>query len=64
VTWKFKKPQGITMPDITDAQREALEEANINFLTEEYKKQYVKNGTAVTASSSTCRWARTTSPTT
>lgn len=45
VTWKFKRPQGITMPDITDAQRDALEEANVNFLTEEYKRQYVKNGT-------------------
>ncbi|OPZ65892.1 MAG: hypothetical protein BWY85_00251 [Firmicutes bacterium ADurb.Bin506] len=44
VTWKFKRPQGITLPNITDAQREALEEANVNFLTEEYKKQYVKNG--------------------
>lgn len=44
VTWKFKTPQGITMPDITDAQRDALEEANINFLTTEYKRQYVKNG--------------------
>ena len=44
VTWKFKVPQGITMPAITSAQREALEEANVNFLTEEYKKQYVKNG--------------------
>lgn len=45
VTWKFKTPQGITMPDITDAQRDALEDAHINFLTEEYKRQYVKNGT-------------------
>lgn len=44
VTWKFKTPQGITLPDITDAEREALEEANINFLTKEYKRQYVKNG--------------------
>lgn len=44
VTWKFKVPQGITLPNITPAQREALEEANVNFLTEEYKKQYVKNG--------------------
>lgn len=44
VTWKFKRPQGITLPNITDAQREALEEANINFLTSEYKKEYVKNG--------------------
>lgn len=45
VTWKFKTPQGVTMPDITDAQRDALEEVKINFLTEEYKRQYVKNGT-------------------
>lgn len=45
VTWKFKRPEGITLPDITEAQRDALEEANINFLTEEYKKQYMKNGT-------------------
>jgi hypothetical protein len=44
VTWKFKRPQDITLPDITFAQREALEEANINFLTTEYKKQYMKNG--------------------
>ncbi len=45
VSWKFKTPEGITMPDLTNAQRDALEEANINFLTEEYKRQYVKNGT-------------------
>jgi len=45
VTWKFKLPQGITMPDISDAQRQHLEDANVNFLTEEYKHQYVKNGT-------------------
>lgn len=45
VTWKFKTPDGITLPDLTVAQRDALEDANINFLTEEYKRQYVKNGT-------------------
>ena len=44
VTWKFKMPQGITMPGLADSQREALEDGNINFLTEEYKKKYVKNG--------------------
>lgn len=44
VTWKFKTPQGITLPDITEAQRDALEDANINFLTKEYKREYVKNG--------------------
>lgn len=45
VTWKFKIPQGVTLPSFTQAQRDALEEGNFNFLTEEYKHQYVKNGT-------------------
>ena len=45
VTWKFKRPDRITRPDISDSQRASLAEANVNFLTEEYKKQYVKNGT-------------------
>lgn len=44
VTWKFKRPQGLTVPDLTSAEREALEEANVNFLTVEYKREYVKNG--------------------
>lgn len=44
VTWKFKRPQGITVPDLTTAERDALEEANLNFLTVEYKREYVKNG--------------------
>lgn len=44
VTWKFKRPQSITVPDLTEAERAALEEANVNFLTTEYKREYVKNG--------------------
>lgn len=44
VTWKFKRPQGLTVPDLTTAERDALEAANINFLTVEYKREYVKNG--------------------
>lgn len=44
VTWKFKRPQGLTVPDLTQGQRDALEEANVNFLTVEYKREYVKNG--------------------
>jgi hypothetical protein len=45
VTWKFKRPQGLTVPDLTNGERDALEEAHINFLTTEYKREYVKNGT-------------------
>lgn len=44
VTWKFKRPQGLTVPGLTNGERDALEEANINFLTVEYKHEYVKNG--------------------
>lgn len=44
VTWKFKRPAGLTVPAITEANRQALEEANVNFLTDEYKHEYVKNG--------------------
>lgn len=45
VTWKFKKPDGVKLSDLTEADKNALEEANINFLSEEYKYQYMKNGT-------------------
>lgn len=45
VNWKWKTPDGITVSDLTDAQHDALEEANINFMTDEYKKVYMKNGT-------------------
>jgi hypothetical protein len=44
VTWKFKRPDGMALPDLTDAERDAFEEAHINFLTSEYKREYVKNG--------------------
>jgi hypothetical protein len=58
VTWKFKRPQDgnaptsagiklITLPKLTDGERNQLLENNINFLTEEYKRQYVKNGTCL-----------------
>ena len=55
VTWKFKRPQDgnasttklITLPLLTDGEREALLENHVNFLTEEYKRQYVKDGTCL-----------------
>lgn len=55
VTWKFKRPQDgnasttklITLPQLTDGERDALLENHVNFLTEEYKRQYVKDGTCL-----------------
>ncbi|MBR1869940.1 MAG: DUF3383 family protein, partial [Bacteroidales bacterium] len=55
VTWKFKRPQNgnasttslITLPELKESERSALLDNNVNFLTEEYKRQYVKNGTCL-----------------
>ena len=55
VTWKFKRPQNvnaeiasvISLPQLTDGERDALLENHVNFLTEEYKRQYVKDGTCL-----------------
>ena len=58
VTWKFKRPQDgnaatsegaklISLPKLTDGERENLTDNHVNFLTEEYKRRYVKNGTCL-----------------
>ena len=55
VTWKFKRPQDgnapasagaklISLPKLTEGERNRLIENHVNFLTEEYKRQYVKEG--------------------
>ena len=55
VTWKFKRPQDgnaatsegtklISRPKLTEGQRNQLNENHVNYLTEEYKRQYVKEG--------------------
>lgn len=47
VTWKFKMPAGISVPMLTASEITALESNNVNFVTSEYKKHYVKNGTCM-----------------
>lgn len=55
VTWKFKRPQDgnadtsegtklISLPKLTESERDVLGENHVNYLTEEYKRQYVKQG--------------------
>jgi len=55
VTWKFKRPQDgnaatsegtklISLPKLTEGQRDQLAENHVNYLTEEYKRRYVKEG--------------------
>lgn len=62
VTWKFKRPQGLAVPDLTQAERDALEEANVNFLTVEYKHEYVKNGVCTDGEFIDVQMGATTSP--
>lgn len=58
VTWKFKRPQDgnadtsegeklISLPKLTEGERNALLENHVNYMTEEYKRQYVKDGTCL-----------------
>ena len=44
VTWKFKMPDGISIPELTEGERNLLTKNNINYVTDEYKRNYVKNG--------------------
>lgn len=44
VTWKFKMPVGLSVPELKSSEITALENGHINFVTNEYKKNYIKNG--------------------
>ena len=44
VTWKWKVPDGVEVADLRDSERDVLENNRVNFMTEEYKHAYVKNG--------------------
>lgn len=44
VTWKWKAPDGLAVPDLRDSERDTLEENRVNFMTAEYKHRYIKNG--------------------
>ncbi len=44
VTWKWKTPDGVSVADLRDSERDTLEENRVNFMTAEYKHEYMKNG--------------------
>lgn len=44
VTWKFKLPQGIEPPELTGQEKDRLEKNCINYVSDEYKNSYMKNG--------------------
>lgn len=44
VTWKWKVPDGISVAYLRDSERDTLEENRVNFMTAEYKHEYMKNG--------------------
>lgn len=47
VTWKFKLPAGLSAPVLTESEITGLEINNVNYVTNEYKKNYIKNGTCM-----------------
>lgn len=44
VTWKFKMPAGVSVPKLTDSEVSVLEKNRINFVCNEYKRNYIKHG--------------------
>ena len=44
VTWKWIAPDGVSVADLRDSERDLLEENRVNFMTAEYKHEYMKNG--------------------
>ncbi|MDE7331210.1 MAG: DUF3383 domain-containing protein [Lachnospiraceae bacterium] len=44
VTWKFKMPQGLTVPTLTASEISTLDKNHINYVSDEYKNNYIKNG--------------------
>lgn len=44
VTWKFKMPSGISVPELTVSEIKELEKNHVNYVTDEYKNNYIKNG--------------------
>lgn len=44
VTWKWKVPDGVAVADLRDSERDTLENNLVNFMTAEYKHEYIKNG--------------------
>ena len=44
VTWKWKVPDNVSVADLRYSERDLLEENRVNFMTAEYKHEYMKNG--------------------
>ncbi len=44
VTWKFKMPAGVTYTPLKASEISVIERNNINYVTDEYKNNYIKNG--------------------
>jgi hypothetical protein len=44
VTWKFKRPQGVSYAALTDGERDLMDANHLNYVTREYKREYVKEG--------------------
>lgn len=45
VTWQFKTPDGVTVANLTEGEKDALDDQHVNYLTREYRKYtFLKRG--------------------
>lgn len=44
VTWKFKTPEGVTLANLSEGEKDALDEQHINYMTKEYGNIFLKEG--------------------
>ena len=44
VTWKFKQPDGVTLANLTEGEKDALDEQHVNYVALEYRHVFLKEG--------------------
>lgn len=52
VTWKFKMPVGVSVPNLKESELTILEENHVNWVTNEYKKTTSKTAAVLTENGS------------
>lgn len=44
VTWKFKRPDGVSVANLSEGEKDALDDQHVNYITKEYGFTFLKEG--------------------